>query len=797
MSDSPASPADGLNEAQQKQLAQWERRLAAIQGDPGKRGALLMEINAALRKAAPGTAWHAALSELKNKVESQHVRAAPAAAPPASKGQRPLTKADTNNLGGAPASVIGAPFHNPYTFLPFPKAGEIRRQPPTPLSIDEEEPDRFTGIIELEVRTLSPLLSCAPTPVSDQNGHRRYRALTIGDDVIVPASGVRGALRSLLGIVAGTLGHIDEEVWLCQGRDRSLGPAGKATKDRVPARVFLAEVVRPGSSTREGTVRLGETRLVELSKLEAAASKANLNLERPQSGKPQPLLWATEDGSSLSHTRDARHAWRVKLSGRPIHKQGKREGLFKPGEREITLPPRLWGAYLGRNRHGERPELRPGDLVWLEPVRLDLQRIERPEDVKSIQWARWGREGQQLLQVIAEHHRHMLPDCVNPDGLVDEVTNLFGQVPRQDLAELIAPGWRKAGQPGPAAAFAARVRPENLVFRDARTRLLTGIALAPLAPPHPGCRAFYRDNPDPDLISERDPLRGYKVYRTTSERGERAPWLYQNQGVYGEQGQLLPAQQKVNKTVDLLPEGEVGRLRLAVRALTQRELALLLAACTVDWRLGGGKPFGLGHCRITACRVLDEQGQEVRRLSSSHGERLELPADLAALVQDLLPRFRLWQASQEPVPFLRYPRAVVDNNNRKQRGGHVWFQRHARPKMGLAGASPGLQVLWTRGALQQQAEGKDRIRAQVLPAFDPAQPQADVLYGYDLIPGDAVPGKDKRTFIGKLEPFAAKHVRGDERSGGSHGHNREARQRDREQRRNEEDPDAPSPKSKR
>ena len=92
-------------------------------------------------------------------------------------------------------------FHNPYTFIPFPpeEPGVLDRQPSTPLTIDEDpnERDRFTGVIELEVVTQTPLLTCEADPINPnpKDGHKRYRALTIGRDVIVPATGVRAALE--------------------------------------------------------------------------------------------------------------------------------------------------------------------------------------------------------------------------------------------------------------------------------------------------------------------------------------------------------------------------------------------------------------------------------------------------------------------------------------------------------------------------------------------------------------------------------------------------------------------------
>jgi hypothetical protein len=139
-----------------------------------------------------------------------------------------------------------------------------------------------------------------------------------------------------------------------------------------------------------------------------------------------------------------------------------------------------------------------------------------------------------------------------------------------------------------------------------------------------------------------------------------------------------------------------------------------------------------------------------------------------------------------PVEKLRYPRAANANNNRIQRGGHLWFQRHASPRKG----SDGLEVLWIDGNLKKcVGNGMTRMRAQVLPAFDPQCPGSDCLYGYDLFAGEGGEWKwqasNRQTYFNKLEPFdPAKHATGRERSGGFHGQNEKSRSRDREERKN-------------
>lgn len=688
-------------------------------------------------------------------------------------GVRPQTRADTNNAGAASAACLGEPFHNPFTFIPFPPAnwfeGPRKRCKPTPLTMDEVEKDRFTGIVEIDLETCSPLLTCHPDPVDPKVDHKTYRALAMGPDVIVPATGVRGSLRNLMSIIAGgTLGYIDEGSWLVQGRDLPLGPKGKNSPPETPVQCCLAEVSVPGNATRPGKIKLGETRLIRLEALEKVAKKSRVQLSRPKPDARPKYIWMNDSQNSLSERFSADHPWKLKLSGRPINTRGKREGLFKADGREITLPESFWADYQGRYRHGDHPELRQGDLVWLEPAAPHLTEIREIADIASIQWARWGRAGQNLLDLFQETHKHMLPDSHNPDGLVDEVTNLFGQVPFK----------KNNGAAGP---FAARVRPENLVFHDAAEKgLLRAVTLAPLAPPHPGCAAFYRANNDPDSVVNRGPLRGFKSYRVSSDRGDQSPWLFSTQGVYDEHGNLKPSQQKVNKTCDLLKEGQKGRLRLACRSLSQRELALILLACSVDWRMGGGKPLGLGVCRPLDVRIVNESGHEVCRMMRDDDAPATLPEPYAGQISDLKERCALWHAVMQPVERMRYPRAVSSNRNRIQRGGHVWFQRHANPKKGSGPETRGLEVCWADREMQDQTGGPNRIKAQPLPSFNAQAPESDLLYGYDLYAGEGpewrADARNHQTFHKKFEPFNPReHATGHERSGGFHGQNQDRR----------------------
>jgi hypothetical protein len=665
-----------------------------------------------------------------------------------------------DNSTAAHPSKLGEPFHNPYTFIPFGQSP--RRAQPTLHTADETERDRFTGVLRLRVRTLSPLLSCLPSAGAGGT----HAAITLGDDAIVPATGVRGALRTLMTVLTGgTLGYIDPMLWLTQGRDANLGPAGKNSPQRTPSRAFLARVTRVGNVQSSGEVELNAAHDPLVPMMELEREFPNLRELRPAQSKSRGVVQGRGDVL-------------YKLSGRPIQQKGKREGVFKPSGRTLQIPAERWAEYNGRHAHADFGELKVGDLVWLEPASPDLTELKQPSDVRSIQWARWGRRGARLVDLIRQKHGAVLPDSMAGDGLVDEVTNLFGQIPDASCKEA-------------ARTFAARVRCDNLVFRGAaKARIDRGVWLAPLMQPHPGCVGFYRDNSDLDDLSREDVLRGYKVYRTTRERGQGAPWHYATQGVYDDHGKLDNEKRKtLSRQCDLLQEGSEGELSIAVRSLSSRELALLLAACSVDWRLGGGKPLGLGHCRITDVEIVSEFGETVEKWSPAaandpldRAQPAALPARFAAQVSELAARLLHFQATQRPVERLRYPRAVKRNQNRSMRGGNAWFQRHASPKKAETdgGIPQGLQVFRVGGNLAQVV-GATQVKAQALPPFNPKDPFADVLYGYDCVTDDVE--ENRMSVAIDIKPFnESRDVRPTDKSGGPQGQSQETRRAQRDQR---------------
>ena len=435
------------------------------------------------------------------------------------------------------------------------------------------------------------------------------------------------------------------------------------------------------------------------------------NLTRAYNREPLYFTVSNPDEPNPDKRRVAKYngtgpKWRLLLSGRAVKGKPKddgspaikKEALFIEGTDEITLPPALWkqcNDLMGDSKN----TLDQGDLVWLEPKDEFLRKIvagRRPtlttEDVKTIQRTRWYKKSANLLERIDEA---WMPDFLRNDGLVDCVTNLFGQVNNT--------GNKKV------PCFAGRVWAENLVFEDCKKDVQT-VDLAPLCNPHPGCYQFYQSK-------DQFRFRGYKVYRVARE-GE-TPWRYdlQGQGVFDNQGKLIDFKnQEIARRVQLLPAQKTGKLRIAFHALTPEELQLLYTTCTATWRLGGGKPLGLGLCQTKAQVFLwnDQTGK-----LEADTQDWTVRGALAKLVGSRLDK---WEKSQEALPTMRYPRAASQNNWSKQRGGHAWF-----PTFSTTKKNQGKQF---ERKLQEVASRNGNLPGQFLPELDDAD---QALYGYDVL----------------------------------------------------------------
>jgi len=700
-----------------------------------------------------------------------------------------------------PPSVLERPFHNPYTFLPFGDPSGRRREPTLQTAEEAAGETRYTGTLTLQITTQRPLMTLHPTPISgDKDSHRTYAAMTIGNDVIVPATGIRGALRTLMTVITGgTLGYLNLNSYLCQSRDLPMAIQDPSRDpghpDAEKAKCVLARVETVGSAIKPGRVRTGETHLVyagSLIKLLGGNERKNGGGSKKLRGDQTHWIGFDEHGEiePISNTKTDGTPWQVKASetpiggdvdtrtfdervdepgaGKKLRTLCKREGIFLADDSDDavkTLSPEMWQAYFERHTGDAAKRIKTGDLVWLE-LSQDEQFIE------SIQWARWGRRGTKLANLVAEKHAAVLPDHVaagnrHPDGKVDEVTALFGQVNVDRHDEV--------------TAFAARLRPDNLVFRDGKSKLEKNVVLAPMSRPNPGCVAFYRDNDDPNAISQDDGLRGYKVYRVGAEGDE--PWRWDEQPVFDGNRPADGTTHKLNRTVDLLAPGCTGELQIAFRSLSRRELALLIATCHLPWRLGGGKPLGLGLCDVQVTGLRDSLGRVLAvddwTIAAGRVEGWQ-----AEVTDDFGDRMNAYRATQQPVERLRYPRAAKRTHQGTNAGGHIWFTSFAKPRMaGNNEIKPGVEVTVIQQGSTLEASLKQKgielgtealISGQVLPRFDAEEPLSDLLFGYGL----DLPQRD----LDELKDFRPGSGPRPDNRGPNHNPNRDSRQQTKQDR---------------
>lgn len=264
------------------------------------------------------------------------------------------------------------------------------------------------------------------------------------------------------------------------------------------------------------------------------------------------------------------------------------------------------------------------------------------------------------------------------------MTNLFGQIKNENNPD--------------SATFKGRIMPDNLVFSPPCGKTPANAVhkpepLAVMGIPHPGCVPFY--------CNKDHSLRGYKVYRTSDHQSEAdAPWRFDNQGVY-ETGKISDGKQNSNKTAELLRAGMTGLLRISFKSLSLEELRLLSAVCTVPWRLGGGKPLGLGLCKITSVKLLDEEG---KILSNANGQPLYVNVLCQGVAKKIKDRLNIWKQSQIPVKNMRYPRSVARNGNNIQKMGATWFMKFAKTKYNPDGTYIGVNPINITGELVEQAK---------------------------------------------------------------------------------------------
>lgn len=165
-------------------------------------------------RKAPGPNFNPA--DLGRKLNQRRQNAQVAAVPPRTGPPRPgppRPRAAPTNVPTKPKTEYmpdaGAPFLNPYTFVPvFPQAElpEVLRES-RPLGHDRLHPGRWTGTIGVRLTVRTPLLlldSARATPVPENKDHLIYPVLCRDNLPHLPATSLKGMLRSAYEAVTGS-----------------------------------------------------------------------------------------------------------------------------------------------------------------------------------------------------------------------------------------------------------------------------------------------------------------------------------------------------------------------------------------------------------------------------------------------------------------------------------------------------------------------------------------------------------------------------------------------------------------
>lgn len=532
-----------------------------------------------------------------------------------------------------------AEFVNPYTFVPLPTV--IGRTGPT--GHHRAGDGHISGWMTVEWTLQTPLLL--------PQGHERVE----NGRVVIPGSSVKGAVRSLHEtLMGGCLRVLDDdfvpvyrEPAVSRNEDWHLAVVTEATRQGRATRVRLATEIAWVPVGTLGTVlgrmpQTGDTVDIDDWAISAVQGLGRREVSRPDAVTPGEgwVVLVGDSGTRLTSDRFFCAAGR--LPGDDADGGG--------GEREAPIP--AWAEYerlcegtndmrlirrkpddatfkgwrsgpvftdvgwpsksdlVGRRRR-ITGHLWPGDIVWarLNPSNGQLDRLSMA--------AIWRTPGQRRL---AERTEAAVRACGDPGHLCLSC-RLFGS------ADTKAAG---SGHEADQRSYAGHLRTGDAVADGVTT---SSVELAPLGAPRPGAGQFYLQIGDTDPASdetelpaaywgsERDrpdprPVRGRKFYWNGDPAAQRLPRHKARPGQGNEamtgNRELVPAgtcfRQKIS--FDNVPAAELGSVLLTLlpRLLLPRTEGMREADYLL--RLGGGKPLGLGSCRVKITELI---WQDARR----------------------------------------------------------------------------------------------------------------------------------------------------------------------------------------
>lgn len=542
-------------------------------------------------------------------------------------------------------------FVNPYTFVPLPRK-VVCGQPPGHDPGPDEARERYVGALEVTWRIQSPL--AIPT---EEWG-------SIGGDVRIPGSSIKGAVRSTHEMLFGgclrqvDLGYRptyrqlptmdalkdwrmavvldDDEVLLCEKEDpkRRSSIDSKALCERVGDRARTGDVVAVNSDDDwkdRSELRVAERfqvlqRPAEVSGYEKLAgcyvvliTKKGARRDAVRATWYWSLGKLTRERATFSEKATRDFSWAM-MEARP------------DGERWIDV---FRGkTKLGQAR-GNEHALEPGSVIWVKVLNGMVTAIKLSQFWRERSKECLGDRIPQETKPCDGENLRLCPSC-----------SVFGSADTlNDQADT-----DERRREGDQRSYAAHVRFGSAIGVDLQGDEVT---LAPLGQPHPGAGLTYLEPTSPEAApASRDErwsrwdsdgtpkrqLRGRKFY-WHSDPERQLDHLKHTQGVGDVPGRHL---KREHHSADMctkaqLVTGGTFRQTITFDGLDRFGVASLLAALQPGrllapddadrfaLHLGRGKPLGLGSvtAEITAARITT--------VAARYGDKAETPLETFAI----------------------------------------------------------------------------------------------------------------------------------------------------------------------
>ena len=508
----------------------------------------------------------------------------------------------------------GGDFHNPYNFI---------RGTNTMSARSSHRPHKhyggLSGVIHIKADVLTPLMIGGQRS-SDQPGkHNTVEFYEENGRRVIPSTSLKGMIRSAFEAVTNS----------CFLNFDPNNYEGYRKRPPMDPPIEIGIIRKMPTEKDSGEIEFGTKFSIPHHLLRQAGLKEYIN--NPDK-KPLPISCRIKkisdthivcDEISTNPTKLPEKNAFLKTSGRMRKKES--ETGFIPNGEKIPFTLKDKQRYISCMAHGDHPELKTGDIVYLQRKGNELlsvgfaQIYKLPYENSIVDKM---TDAQKPCTCNANGEQKLCPAC-----------QVFGNIVKK-----IDP---KTGKPLKTFAFAGRVYISNGEIKGEHVE--NSIPLQILGSPHTSCVGFYLDGKslEKGYDSSDARIRGRKVYIH-----HKPSYVYSENPVKG-----IYHENKMNVSVKgLLKNGEIT-FNVRFDSLTSEELGALLYVLNCPdghaLKLGMGKPLGLGSIR-TAVTSMDLFDLETRYKSLENDGKSVVSTDK---LDSYIEPFRLKQAEIEKQEF--------------------------------------------------------------------------------------------------------------------------------------------------